>query len=436
MSYFDKIRKLDLEDNQIQFIKNAKRPIEYLEVLNLSKNLITRISNETFEGLIRLRGLNLSQNEISTLEPFALSKMTNLEVLNMRSNKLKSLESNCFVGIKKLTSLDLSSNELSTIPDGLFSDMENLVKLNLERNNIAFIGITGFSGLVSLTHLDLTGNWLANVHPDVFEPLPYPPGLKEQILLDENPLMCDCELRHLVSWISRTPFRVKNSKNLRCSFVAGDAARNAGKRLLELQSHDLCDWLVELRDMILAPIVVLIVLSLVIVTVCVLRARRKKYQGSMATMSTNYKSNLPNDSYSISSSHQGSSDHTQATNITTFTQNRIHLPASLVPASFSPPPIKNSAYPPTNQIPGLCQSNDGQSASTFVKNEVAKARSETAAKLKSGRTKPNRHKVAPKKSPKVVVDYYTSDEDDKTYSKSSYSSSESDSCTSYSEDDL
>ena len=99
--------------------------------------------------------------------------------------------------------------------------MENLVKLNLERNNIAFIGITGFSGLVSLTHLDLTGNWLANVHPDVFEPLPYPPGLKEQILLDENPLMCDCELRHLVSWISRTPFRVKNSKNLRCSFVAG-----------------------------------------------------------------------------------------------------------------------------------------------------------------------------------------------------------------------
>ena len=108
----------------------------------------------------------------------------------------------------------------------------------------------------------------------------------------------------------------------------------------------------------------------------------------------------------------------KATNITTFTQNRIHLPASLVPASFSPPPIKNSAYPPTNQIPGLCQSNDGQSASTFVKNEVAKARSETAAKLKSGRTKPNRHKVAPKKSPKVVVDYYTSDEDDKTYSKS------------------
>ena len=67
---------------------------------------------------------------------------------------------------------------------------------------------------------------------------------------------------------------------------------------------------------------------------------------------------------------------------------------------------------------------------------MAKARTETAAKLKSGRTKPNRHKVAPKKSPKVVIDYYTSDEDDKTYSKSSYSSSESDSCTSYSEDDL
>ena len=29
LSYFDKIRKLDLEDNQIQFIKNAKRKRSY-----------------------------------------------------------------------------------------------------------------------------------------------------------------------------------------------------------------------------------------------------------------------------------------------------------------------------------------------------------------------------------------------------------------------
>ena len=46
----------------------VKRPIEYLEVLNLSKNLITRISNETFEGLIRLRGLNLRKMVIFTFK--------------------------------------------------------------------------------------------------------------------------------------------------------------------------------------------------------------------------------------------------------------------------------------------------------------------------------------------------------------------------------
>ena len=32
------------------------------------------------------------------------------------------------------------------------------------------------------------------------------------------------------------------------------AAKNAGKRLLELQSHDLCNWLHELRDMILGNV--------------------------------------------------------------------------------------------------------------------------------------------------------------------------------------
>ena len=46
-----------------------------------------RILRHIFSG-IKLITI-ISQNEISTLEPFALSKMTNLEVLNMRSNKLK-----------------------------------------------------------------------------------------------------------------------------------------------------------------------------------------------------------------------------------------------------------------------------------------------------------------------------------------------------------
>ena len=68
-------------------------------------------------------------------------------------------------------------------------------------------------------------------------------------------------------------------------FYLGNASKNAGKRLLELQSHDLCDWLVELRDMILVPVVVLVILSLVIILVCVLRGRRKQFDGSMATMS-------------------------------------------------------------------------------------------------------------------------------------------------------
>jgi len=57
----------------------VKRPIEYLEVLNLSKNLITRISNETFEGLIKLRGLDLRKMVIFIIKwPFCFQKHYNL----------------------------------------------------------------------------------------------------------------------------------------------------------------------------------------------------------------------------------------------------------------------------------------------------------------------------------------------------------------------
>lgn len=81
----------------------------------------------------------------------------------------------------------------------------------------------------------------------------------------------------LINWVNYDPGLTNCFK--------GAAAKNAGKRLLELQSHDLCDWFTELRDMILVPVVILIIISLVVVLVCVLRSRRRKSDGSMATMS-------------------------------------------------------------------------------------------------------------------------------------------------------
>lgn len=116
--------------------------------------------------------------------------------------------------------LDLAGNRIKTLDGPKFTYTPNLKILRLQNNQMAFISSDAFDGLTSLELLDISSNWLGNIHPDTFTPLPA--GMKEQIILNENPLMCDCEIRHLVSWVSRWPKRVLNGKNLRCSHVPGN----------------------------------------------------------------------------------------------------------------------------------------------------------------------------------------------------------------------
>jgi predicted RNA-binding protein len=419
---FPVLKKLDLQSNQINQVKSTNRPVTYLEVLNLAKNNIETIGNKTFEGLVRLKSIDLSENEISLVESAALSRMPKLQKLKMSSNKIRKLEMGTFSGNNQLVELDLASNEIDTLNDGIFKELKNLKTLRLNRNNIAFVGLSAFKGLKNVRTLDLTRNWLAGVHPDMFTDLPT--VFKHQIYINENPLMCDCDLRHLVSWISRWPFRVTNAKNLRCSPATGNASKNAGKRLLELQSHDLCDWLVELRDMILVPVVVLVILSLIIILVCVLRGRRKQFDGSMATMSTNYKSAIP-DSFSISSSHQGSSDHTQATNITSFTHSRIHLPASLVPATFSPKP----AQPPPQPKPVPIAIMEKPKAKLNPTQTTSKSKSKQKKRLYQ-----KKEVIASPISDRSSQHQRSDDED--SYSKSFYSTTDSESASYYSDGGL
>jgi len=404
---FTELRKLDLESNEISQIQSGQKA-NVLEVLNLAKNKIESIGRDTFGGFDNLRVLDLSKNELDRIESSTFVATPKLEVLRLEENQITSLDSDSFAGLDGLMEMDLSGNEISTLPDGVFSSLNQLRKLTLRRNEISFVGTESLMGLSGLHYLDLTSNWIASVHPDAFKDLPI--GFKNQIELNDNPLMCDCELRHLVSWITHWPFRVINAKNLRCSFVQGAAAKNAGKRLLELQSHDLCDWFTELRDMILVPVVILIIISLSVILVCVLRSRRRKSDGSMATMSTNYKSQVQ-DSFSISSSHQGSSDLTQATNVPKF---NIHLPASLQPASFSPPPVTRDKTEMAKEKITRRHTSVGQ---TTVKKSSAKR---SASQYQQRRRASYQHQRKRHESSK----------------KNHYSSTESDSNSSYSEDGL
>jgi Leucine-rich repeat (LRR) protein len=248
------------------------------------------------------------------------------------------LDPTVFLGLRQLTELNLGDNLIKTLDSPKFVFTPNLRFLNLQNNRLAFVATDAFKGLSALEVLDISSNWIGSIHPDTFSPLP--PGMKEQIILDENPLFCDCEIRHMVSWISRWPNRVKNGNTLVCSHMSGPSGKNAGKKLTSLKSHDLCDWLAELRNMILVPIAILITISMTIVITCL--CRRKGSSGSMATMSTIYHSNFYDiDSLGAESSQHGGmvSDNTHSTTVPFQYTRKIQLPASLVPVDS---PVKRN----------------------------------------------------------------------------------------------
>lgn len=71
----------------------------------------------------------------------------------------------------KLETLDISNNNITTIDDNNFRKTSNLIDLNLSWNRIAVISTDAFAGLSALKRLDLSHNQLRQFTINVFFPL-------------------------------------------------------------------------------------------------------------------------------------------------------------------------------------------------------------------------------------------------------------------------
>ena len=84
---FENLKHLVLAKNGIKHVHPLKNAVDSLQHLDLSENLISKISNSTFEGLVSLRKLDLSGNELENLAS-SFTKTPLLEFLNLAKNKL------------------------------------------------------------------------------------------------------------------------------------------------------------------------------------------------------------------------------------------------------------------------------------------------------------------------------------------------------------
>lgn len=142
-----------------------------LRVLNVSQNNLQTIDKKWISSLKELQILDLSQNALHTKAIENVFKNPSLQHLNLSGNKLNELNDRMFQELYVLSNLDLSYNEIKNISRNCFSKQKNLQILNLSSNKFYDLQYDWFKNLGSLTTLILSQNKLKILRNVVFSPL-------------------------------------------------------------------------------------------------------------------------------------------------------------------------------------------------------------------------------------------------------------------------
>ncbi|XP_033755679.1 protein toll-like [Pecten maximus] len=106
---------VDLSGNKIKEIGNISC-LTKLDTLDLSENQLSYIYNNTFRGLVSLRNLNLANNKISYIQPYAWSHQTS-SILNiqLQGNDLSGVDITNVIINRPFCNLDYRNNHIKNI---------------------------------------------------------------------------------------------------------------------------------------------------------------------------------------------------------------------------------------------------------------------------------------------------------------------------------
>lgn len=160
---------LRLSQNRISSISSPPITLMKLKRLDLSENELTDFPRNTFSLLPSLEYLNISHNyNLSNIPNGILHKLTKLRVLDLSYTGLKSVSSDLFKQTPSVRGIFLSHNQISEITDNTFANLENLTSIDLSYNNINNIKQSSFVNVMNIRELSLKGNQLNSFKGEFF----------------------------------------------------------------------------------------------------------------------------------------------------------------------------------------------------------------------------------------------------------------------------
>ncbi|XP_063776865.1 toll-like receptor 3 [Pseudophryne corroboree] len=156
------LTSLDISKNSLSVIdNNSFIYLQHLRILNLEENQVSHLSSRSFNGLSSVKSLNLknffSSSKDIKIDDLSFQWLKNLEYLNLENNKQLAPTEVTFTGLISLKNVSFSGCNFPVVTNNTFSSFSKsqLILLNLTKTNLAKLEYRAFSYLEHLQVLDL-----------------------------------------------------------------------------------------------------------------------------------------------------------------------------------------------------------------------------------------------------------------------------------------
>ncbi|XP_041969636.1 leucine-rich repeat-containing protein 24-like [Aricia agestis] len=168
-----------------------------IQVLDLNGNPLKELHQDAFAKieLLNLQRLNLSSTNLRFLHQDAFRELRILIELDISRNELTELSPDTFNGNDRLRLLIINDNPLSNLVSEQFPSLQHLKKLELSRCHLRNVHPYAFVNLRALETVYLHQNMLSFLHSNTFN-LP----VLKTLTLSDNPWYCDCRLKEFHEW--------------------------------------------------------------------------------------------------------------------------------------------------------------------------------------------------------------------------------------------
>lgn len=226
---------LDIYNSNITVLQTRSfQQTPYLSHLYLRNDSLTEIEPAAFEGLKRIKLVDLSHNLIQTV-PVEAFKYTKINRLSLEGNTLLKIpENGSILHASFLTSFSLKNCNIKHFSESVFGEVPALIDLDISQNLLEVLPDKIFSTLQYLSYLDLSGNRFQSLDVKIFEMIPSFPKNPHSVILSNNPWMCDCKISKLGRWAT---------ENTKIGGWSKTAKASRLRKIVECKSPDGMSWI-------------------------------------------------------------------------------------------------------------------------------------------------------------------------------------------------